>query len=166
VKSILSRLFKGRFDFRRHRASEGFNLHGALTIEHRKENGEATVLHKDNMILSGGFDFIAACIGAGGQTAMGYIAIGTGTTAVANSQTALVTEVVRQSSTYAHTAGTQVFTLTTTFGAGVAANAYTEAGVVNNSATGSGTFLDRVVFPAINKATNDVITVTFTFTMS
>lgn len=143
-----------------------FNMHGAMTATLLKANGETEVFHKDNIIVSAGFDFIADSIGKASSrpAAMGYIAIGTGTTAAAVAQTALVTEAARAAATYAHTTGTKVLTFTTTFAAGAGTGAITEAGVFN-AATG-GTMLDRVVFGVINKAAADTLQITFTFTMS
>ena len=143
------------------------NLHvkgrGIFDLKH----ADGTVEHfeKDNLIVNGGFDFICNAIGATSQpTEMNYIAVGTGTTAAATTQTALVTELTRAAATYAHTAGTKVFTLTATFAAGVATGAITEAGVLN--AASAGTMLDRVVFAVINKGADDTLTATFQFTLS
>jgi hypothetical protein len=130
-----------------------------------KPNGEKQVVNVDNLILNAGFDFICAAMGAASQpAAMRYIAIGTGVTAPAATQTALVTEVGRVLGTYSHTNGTKVWSVSATFNAGVGTGAITEAGVCN--AASSGTFLDRVTFAVINKEANDVLTVTFTFTLS
>ena len=93
-----------------------------------------------------------------------HIAVGTGTTAPAAAQTALVTESARVAATYAHTAGTKVFTMVATFPAGTATAALTEAGIFN--AASAGTMLDRVTFAVINKGAADTLTVTFTFTLS
>ncbi|MFU9046362.1 hypothetical protein ACNAUY_08205 [Acinetobacter tibetensis] len=143
-----------------------FDFHGAMTATLIKASGETEVFHKDNIIVNAGFDFIADAIGksASRPNAMGYIAIGTGTTAAAVAQTALVTEAARTAATYAHTTGTKVLTFTTTFAAGSGTGAITEAGVFN--ASSGGTMLDRVVFPVINKADADTLQITFTFTMS
>ena len=118
------------------------------------------------MILNVGFDFICDSIGRGsGRPAvMGYTAVGTGSTAVAATQTGLVSELTRKEATYAHTANTKVFTLTTNFPAGTATGAITEAGICN-AATG-GTFIDRVTFAVINKAADDELTTNFQFTLS
>jgi hypothetical protein len=64
---------------------------------------------------------------------MGFIALGTGTTAAAATQSALVTEIDRNAATYAHTAGTKTFTFTADFLAGDSTGALTEAGVFNAS---------------------------------
>lgn len=150
------------------RPRSGFGLRGTMHAVLRKRNG-LFVLRKDNGIVNNGFDFIADSIGnraaSGAAAQMGWIAVGTGTTAFAATQAALVTENTRQAATYSHATATKIFSFTTTFAAGVATASITEAGVFN-SATLGGTMLDRVVFSAIAKASTDTLTQTFTFTMS
>lgn len=145
--------------------NDELKMHGALTLMIERANGEREVIHKDNIIVDGGFDFICDAIANPSRGAvMGYIALGTGSTAAAAGQTALVTETLRKAATYAHTAGTKVFTLTATFAAGEATGALVEAGVFN--AASNGTMLDRVVFSVVNKGADDTLTAVFTFTLS
>ena len=145
--------------------NDQLKMHGAMTLFIERANGEKEVVHKDNIIVNGGFDFICDAIGNAARGAvMGYIELGTGTTAAAAGQTALVTPALRKTASYAHTAGTKVFTLTTTFNAGEATGAITEAGVFN--AAVAGTMLDRVVFSVVNKGADDTLTAVFTFTLS
>jgi len=142
-----------------------FHLKGSMEAVLVKEDGSVEVTRKDNIIVNGGFDFICAAIGnADRPAAMGYIAVGTGATAPAATQAALVTQSARIAATYAHTAGTKTFTVSATFAAGTATAALTEAGVFNDPA--AGTMLDRVTFAVINKGASDTLTVTFTFTLS
>lgn len=133
-----------------------------------KADGSILVRSKENGITDAGFDFIAHSIGnraaSGATAAMGWIEVGTGTTAFAAAQTALVTALNRQAATFAHTVGTKVFTFSASYAAGTATGAITEAGVFN--AASVGTMLDRVVFSVINKGADDSLTQTFTFTMS
>ncbi len=145
---------------------EGMQIKGSLTLVLAKPSGEVEVVHKDNIIVNGGFDFVADANRNSGSRpgVMGWIAVGTGTTAAASTQTALVTEIKRNASTYAHTAGTKVFTFTASYAAGDATGALTEAGVFN--AASAGTMFDRVVFPVVNKGVDDSLTAVFTFTMS
>ena len=145
---------------------EGMTIKGAITLFLTKASGEVEVVHKDNIIVGGGFDFVADAIGNGSVRpgVMGWIAVGTGSTAAASTQTALVTELKRNAATYAHTTGTKVFTFTANFLAGDATGAITEAGVFN--AASAGTMFDRVVFPVVNKGSDDSLTAVFTFTMS
>ena len=141
-------------------------LHGAMTLLISRANGDTETVYQDNLIVNVGFDFIADAIGksASRPSVMGYIALGTGSTAAAATQSALVTEIDRNAATYAHTAGTKTFTFTADFLAGDATGAITEAGVFN--AATAGIMFDRVVFPVVNKGADDSLTAVFTFTMS
>ena len=143
-----------------------FCLHGRMEARLIKPDGTVIVRAKDNLIVDVGFSFIAQSIGLGSgrPNVMSYIAVGTGTTAAATGNTALVTEVLRKAATFSHTTGTKVFQFEATFNAGEATGAITEAGVLN--AATAGTMLDRVVFAVINKGADDTLTQRFTFTMS
>jgi len=145
---------------------ESFKIKGSMTMTKISPNGDVETRRKDNLILNVGFDFIAnaLCATTNRPSVMGYTALGTGTTAVDAAQTALVTELARKPATYAHTAGTKVFTLSTTFQAGEATGAITEAGICN--ASSDGIFLDRLTFAVMNKGADDIITTTFQFTLS
>ena len=145
---------------------EGMNIKGAITLLLARASGEVEVVHKENIIVNGGFDFVADAIGNASSRpgVMGWIALGTGTTAAAATQTALITEIKRNAATYAHTTGTKVFTFTASYPAGDATGAITEAGVFNAASAGS--MFDRVVFPVVNKGADDSLTAVFTFTMS
>lgn len=144
---------------------DDMKIKGALELVIRHANDDVETRRKDNLILNDGFDFICAAIANPTRPAlMGYTAVGTGTTAVSSSQSGLTTEIKRKAASYSHSQGTKVFTLTTTFAAGEATGAITEAGICN--AASGGTFLDRVVFDVINKAADDTMTTTFQFTLS
>ena len=145
---------------------ETMQLQGAMTLIVRRASGDIETVHKDNIIVNVGFDFIADAIGksASRPSVMGFIALGTGTTAAAASQSALVSELDRNAATYAHTTGTKAFSFTSDFPAGDGTGAITEAGVFN--AASGGIMLDRVVFPVVNKGADDSLTAVFTFTMS
>jgi hypothetical protein len=145
-----------------------FGVRGFSESMLMKRDGSIELRQIENGISDAGFSFIAHSIGnraaAGATAAMGWIAVGTGTTAFAAAQTALVTELNRQAATFAHTVGTKVFTFSASYAAGTATGAITEAGVFN--ASSAGTMLDRVTFSVINKGSDDSLTQTFTFTMS
>lgn len=142
------------------------HLKGTFTLTLQKEDGSVEVRKKDNIIVSSGFDFICAQVAGTPVAVMQAIALGTGSTTPVASQTALTSELARQAATYAHTAGTQTFTLSSTFNPGVATGAITEAGVFNSTSANSGVMLDRVTFSVINKGVNDTLTAQFQFTLS
>lgn len=146
--------------------NEHLGMTGAIESILYRKDGLIEVHRKNNLIVNGGKDFIADAIGKSVSRpgVMSHIAVGTGTTAPGGSQTALVTELFRQSADYAHTAGTSTFTFETTFAAGDATGAITEAGILNSNS--GGTMLNRVTFSVINKGADDTLTQRFTFTLS
>jgi len=129
--------------------------------------------HYDNGITNVGFEVIADRI-AGHSAFTGnepnYIALGTGSTAFAATQTALVTELSaggysRQQDTDAtYTSGSKSFAISATFAAGVATGALTESGLFDAST--SGNMMARQTFSTINVGASDSITVTWTITLS
>ena len=144
---------------------DNFKVHGAVTLVLQKADGGAIASRHNNMVLNGGIDFLCDAFGASSRPdIMSHIAVGTGTTEVKATDTALVTELARKQCTYAHTKGSTKLTVQTTFNAGEATGAITEAGIAN--ASSAGTFFDRVVFPVINKGASDVLTVTFEITLT
>lgn len=95
---------------------------------------------------------------------MQWIAIGTGSTAVSATDTALQTEIARlEVDTYSE-GGTGVCTVSTTFGAGVGTGTITEAGLFDLSS--SGTMFARTVFDGVAKGASDIVRVSATFTFT
>jgi hypothetical protein len=91
-----------------------------------------------------------------------HMGIGTGATAPAAANTALVTETgTRQALTKSRSGN--VVTNVATFGAGVGTGAITEAGIF--TASTAGTMFSRIVFSAINKGANDTLELTWTYTI-
>ncbi len=119
---------------------------------------------KDNLITDVGFQFLAdASFIASGRPAIGnYTAIGATSTAPAAGNTALGSQLARQTNTYSYAA--KVATLSTTFAAGTGTGAVVEAGILNAST--AGTLLNRVTFTVINKGALDTLAVNFTLTLS
>lgn len=145
---------------------ENFSVHGAVTLVLQRKDGACIASRHNNMVLNSGIDFLCNAFGAGADrpSAMSHIAVGTGTTAVAVGDTELVSELLRKAASYSHSAGTTKLTIQTTFNAGEATGAITEAGICN--ASSGGIFFDRVTFPVINKGASDVLTVTFEITLT
>jgi hypothetical protein len=106
---------------------------------------------------------------------MRFHGLGTGTTAEAASQTALVTEFTTQyatdntrpTGTLTEGAGANVFRTVATFSPDSGGTlAVTEHGIFSQAATGGGVMLDRSVFSAVNLvAGSDSITATYDLTM-
>lgn len=134
------------------------SLRGDVTI---KLNDEV-VLDKKNLIVQVGKNYLANAVLSSATSPFTHMAVGTGTTAAALSDTALTSELARQAFTTASVT-TNVATIVTTYAAGTATGAITEAGIFN--ASSSGTLLSHVVFSAINKGAADSLTITWTITV-
>jgi hypothetical protein len=98
-----------------------------------------------------------------GGAAMGWMAIGTGSTAPAAANTALGTEIDRNATT-SITDAANVVTYLGNWAAGDGTNsAIAEAGIFNASSVG--TMLARATFTAINKGASDTLAITWTVTI-
>ena len=91
------------------------------------------------------------------------MSIGTGTTAAAASQTALVSESDRNALTSTTVSGATI-TYVASFGAGEGTGAITEAGLFN--ASSSGDMLCRTVFSVVNKGASDSMSISWAVTVS
>ena len=116
-----------------------------------------------NLVVTAGLGYIASRMKEATADAMTHMAIGTGTTAAAAGQTALVTEAARQSLT-STTVSSNTVEYVAAFAAGTGTGAITEAGVLN--AASGGTMLCRTVFSVVNKGASDSMTITWTITIS
>lgn len=118
-----------------------------------------------NLVVTSGKTFIASRMVGVASTIMGFMELGTGTTAAAAGDTALETAI--GSSRVALTSGTastNVVTYVASFPAGTGTGAVTEAGVFN--AASAGTMLCRTVFSVVNKGAADAMSITWTITVS
>lgn len=116
-----------------------------------------------NLVVTAGKGYVASRMKDTTQAAMSHMAIGTGATAAAVANTALVSEVDRNSLTSTTVSGSTI-TYTATFGAGEGTGAITEACLIN--ASSSGTMLCRTVYAVVNKGSQDSMTVTWSVTVS
>jgi len=139
--------------------NDGLILKGKLAIA---LNGE-TVKEVDNLVVTAGKGFVASRMKDATTTAMTHMAIGTGSTAAAASNTALGSQAARTTLTSTTVSGADV-TYVDTFAAGTGTGAITEAGLFN--ASSSGTMLCRTVFSVVNKGASDSMTITWTVTVS
>ena len=134
-------------------------LKGILAIS---INGEV-VQEVDNLVVTAGKGYVASRMKDATATAMSHMAIGSGSTAAAASDTALGNELGRVSLT-STTVSAAVVTYVATFAAGTGTGAVTEAALLN--ASSSGTMLCRTVFSVVNKGSADSMTITWTVTVS
>lgn len=117
----------------------------------------------NNLVVTSGLGFIASRMKDASDAAMGYMAIGTGTTAAAAGDTTLETELDRNTLSSTTVTGNQV-EYVSTWAAGDGTGAITEAGIFN--ASSSGTMLARTVFSVVNKDANDTLSITWNLNLT
>jgi len=118
-----------------------------------------------NLVVTSGKTFIASRMVGVASTVMGWMELGTGTTAAAVGDTALQTAISGSRVTLTSgTSSTNVVTYVASFPAGTGTGAVTEAGVFN--ASSAGTMLCRTVFSVVNKGAADAMSITWTITVS
>ena len=140
--------------------NDNFALTGALTIAVNNEVVQKT----HNLVVTSGKEWVAKRM-AGQDSKMTHMAIGTGTTAAAAAQTALVTELERNAMTVSGgTVSTNTIQYAATYAAGDGTGAITEAGIFDASTGGD--MLARTVFSVVNKGAADSMTITWTITVS
>jgi hypothetical protein len=117
-----------------------------------------------NAIVNDGLERVARLIMGDSSTYFRAIAIGVGTTAVTNSDTALETENSRAAATLSYVASYKAqFTYEFTFGGSYA---ITEAGIFDSVTPSGSTMLSRLVFAAKNVSTTVNLIATATITVS
>tara|TARA_Y100000356_G_scaffold123609_1_gene118774 strand:- start:253 stop:693 length:441 start_codon:yes stop_codon:yes gene_type:complete len=136
---------------------------GKLTVEIKNDKGVVIETREvKNLVVDDGLEYIADRM-KNNSTVMSHMAIGTGSTAAAASDTALGTEAARVALT-STTVTANAVAYVASFGAGTGTGAITEAGILN--ANSSGTLLCRTVFSVVNKGASDSMTITWTVTIS
>tara|TARA_R100001440_G_scaffold36867_4_gene56017 strand:+ start:145 stop:573 length:429 start_codon:yes stop_codon:yes gene_type:complete len=141
------------------KVQSGMEMKGRLTIALNDE----IVQEVDNLVVTAGKGYVASRMAGTSATVMSHMAIGSGTSAAAASDTALGNELARTQLTSTNVSGADV-TYVDTFGAGTGTGAVTEAAILN--ANSGGTMLCRTVFSVVNKGASDSMTITWVVTAS
>ena len=113
-----------------------------------------------NLVVDVGETQMAKRLGGISSNPISHMAVGTGTTAAAEGDTALETEIARVAATCS-VAGS-VLTVAATYGAGVGTGAHTEIGCFD--AASAGVMTNRLVFAAKNKGASDIFDYEIKFT--
>lgn len=144
--------------------NDGLKLRGDVALVLRDKNGNV----KDernikNLIVNTGLNFICDRM-KNDETAMTHMALGSGSTAAAASDTSLGSQLGSREALDSDTVSSNTITYVASFEAGDATGAVTEAGVFN--AASGGTMLCRTVFSVVNKGADDSLSVTWTITLT
>ena len=148
--------------------NENLKLSGQLNIVLKDKAGNIKETREEkNLVVNTGLAYIASRMKDTTKGAMSHMALGSGTTAAAATQTDLVTILGSREaldSTTIAGSNNEKIVYVSSFEAGDATGAVTEAGIFN--AATSGDMLCRTVFSVVNKAADDTMSVTWTITLS
>ena len=148
--------------------NENLKLSGQLNIVLKDKAGNVKETREEkNLVVNTGLAYIASRMKDTTKGAMSHMALGSGTTAAAASQTDFVTLLGSREaldSTTISGSNNEKVVYVSAFEAGDATGAVTEAGIFN--ASSGGDMLCRTVFSVVNKAADDTMSVTWTITLS
>ena len=147
-------------------------MKGRIKIELFDEAGNLKEMYeKDNTFMAVGDAHVADQLDVSPDEAvMGFMSVGTGTTAFTTASTTLNSEIDRNSLNASYpdqTLGSDDNDIVykANWAAGDATDALTEAGIFNSSVTDQGTMLAASTFSVINKGASDTLTITWTVTV-
>jgi hypothetical protein len=148
--------------------NENLKLSGQLNIVLKDKAGNIKDQREvKNLVVNSGLAYIASRMTGTSKSVMSHMALGSGTTAAAAGDTDLGTLLgsreALDSTTITGTNNEKV-QYVSSFEAGDATGAVTEAGIFN--AATSGDMLCRTVFDVVNKQADDTMSVTWTITLS
>lgn len=144
--------------------NEGLKLKGDVALVLRDKNGNVKEERKiNNLIVDTGLNFICDRM-KDDETAMTHMALGSGTTSPAAGNTALESQLGSREALDSSTVTNNQIVYISSFEAGDATGAVSEAGIFN--AASGGTMLCRVTFAVVNKAADDVLSINWTITLT
>lgn len=148
--------------------NENLWLAGQLDIVLFDKNGVVKETQTvENLVVNAGLAFIISRMVGTSKSVMGFMAVGSGSTAPAAGDTALGSQLGSRKaldSTTITGSNNEKVQYICTFAAGEGTGAITEAGIFN--ASSSGDMLCRTVFAVVNKAADDTMVITWTVTLS
>lgn len=145
--------------------TDNLKLKGRVALELRGKDGQVKETREiDNLVVDAGLDFIASRMAGTSSDVMSHMALGSGTTAAAAGDTDLESILGSRELLDSVTVTDNTVVYVSSFEAGDATGAVTEAGIFN--AASAGTMLCRTVFSVVNKAADDTLSVTWTITIS
>jgi hypothetical protein len=148
--------------------NENLKLSGQLNIVLKDKAGNIKANREvKNLVVNSGLAYIASRMVGTSKSTMSHMALGSSTTAAAAGQSDLVSVLGSREaldSTTISGSNNERVVYVSSFEAGDATGAVTEAGIFN--AASSGDMLCRTVFSVVNKAADDTMSVTWTITLS
>jgi hypothetical protein len=145
--------------------TDKINLTGKLraTVRDAKTGRILSVIEAENLVVTAGKELVAKILNAEGDAVPNFCAVGSGTTAPADTDTALEAEIGRLEVTQRSRTGNQIV-YSIFFSAADCNGDWNEAGLFN--AETGGTMLCRALFPStISKDSTKTVTVDWTITV-
>ena len=146
---------------------ENLKLSGQLNIVLKDKAGNVKDTREvKNLVVDTGLVFIASRMTGTSKAVMSHMALGSSTTAAAAGQTDLVSVLGSREAidSTTITGSNKAVAYASSFEAGDATGAVTEAGIFN--ASSGGDMLCRTVFSVVNKAADDTMSITWTVTLA
>lgn len=141
------------------------SVKGDVILIKTDELGNSEKFEYKNLVVSVGKTHIASRMASNTDVVMSHMAVGNGAVAAAVSDTTLGTELARVAlNVNGGTPSSNTINYSANIGAGVGTGALTEAGVFNDTSTG--TMLCRTVFPVVNKLAGDSIAISWTISIT
>jgi hypothetical protein len=141
------------------------SVKGDVLIIKSDQFGNTKKYEYKNLVVSVGKTYIASRMASDTDTVMSHMAIGSGTAAATVSDTTLGTELARVTLIVdGGSPSSNTINYSANIDAGTGTGAITEAGVFNDST--SGTMLCRTVFPVVNKELGDSLVISWTVSIT
>ena len=145
--------------------NDKLKLRGDVAIVLKDKNGNVKEKREiNNLVVSAGLAYICSRMAGTSAGVMSHMGLGSGTTAASAGQTDLVSILGSREALDSTNASSNTITYQSSFEAGDATGAVTEAGIFNGSS--GATMLCRTVFAVVNKAADDTMSVTWTITLT
>lgn len=145
--------------------NDGLKLKGRVGLVLKDKDGNVKESREiDNLVVSAGLTYIASRMVGTAKNVMSHMGLGSGSTAASAGDTDLGSLLGSREALDSSTASSNTITYVSSFEAGDATGAITEAGIFNASTAGD--MLCRTVFSVINKAADDTLSVTWTITLT
>jgi len=147
--------------------NENLKLSGQLNIVLKDKAGNVKETREvKNLVVDTGLAFIASRMTGTSKAVMSHMALGSSTTAAAAGQTDLASVLGSREAldSTTLTGSNKAVAYVSSFEAGDATGAVTEAGIFN--ASSGGDMLCRTVFSVVNKGADDIMSITWTITLA
>lgn len=143
---------------------EEINMKGELTIVKTDINGIVETRTIPNLVVTAGKEYMISRMLSSADSVMSHMGVGSATAAAVITDTDLGATISSRVVLTSSTQATTTVTYVATFAAGVSTGAITEAGIFNDATAGS--MLAHTVFPVVNKAIGDSISISWSVSIS